>query len=179
MITVWISTAWRPQISYRCLCFLLLVTYSVHMPDLCSSFGLMQRMYDGSLFIRISISWLRLFLNCVAAVFGRFFVVTSLAGNTSCWKEHNRTEKQNYFHAMICGYRMSLSSGSMILLLHLILALNLTGVTNITHETYGSTYYSYCCFTLYFWRICYLTADSKSIKFAAYNLRIMRCHHVL
>ena len=88
-------------------CFLLLITYFLYIPELCSSFGLMQRMYDGSLFIRITISWLRLFLNCVTAVSGRFFVVTSLAGNTSCWKEYNHTEKQNYFHAVICGYHMS------------------------------------------------------------------------
>jgi hypothetical protein len=48
-------------------------------------------------------------------------------------------EKQNYFHAMICGYCMSLSSLSIILLPHHIHALNLKGVTNITHEAYGST----------------------------------------
>ena len=67
-----------------------------------------------------------------------------LCCHITCWehfllKEHNHTEKQNYFHAVICDYRISLSSWSMILLLHHILALNLTGVTNITHEAYGST----------------------------------------
>ncbi len=44
--------------------------------------GLMQRMYEGTFFIKMSISALRLVLNCVPAVGGRF-----LFRSSSCVKQ--------------------------------------------------------------------------------------------
>ena len=53
--------------------------------DILKSFGFMQRMYEGSFPIKISIRLFRLFLNCVTAVSGRFLLFRSFTENT-LWK---------------------------------------------------------------------------------------------
>lgn len=69
----------------------------VDSPEALNSLGLMQRMYEGSLDDKMSISLLRLFLNWLMAVSGRFLLDNSNVWNTF----YNRNLPYQYRYLVI------------------------------------------------------------------------------